>query len=133
MSILVLYVASAVIFLAVDSVALTSFMKPLFERHIGDWLGDLRILPAALFYAFYVGVLTYLVTWPVVRDGLSTTAVLLPAALFGAAAYGTYEFTNYATLTRWHWNMVAVDVAWGTILTAGTAWAGVAITRALTS
>ena len=30
-------------------------------------------------------------------------------------AYGTYEFTNLATLKGWHWQMVVVDVSWGAV------------------
>ncbi|SLN13044.1 DUF2177 family protein [Roseisalinus antarcticus] len=133
MSLVILYVSTTVVFLVVDALMLSNVMRPLFERHIGDWLVDgFRVAPAALFYLFYIGVVTWMVTWPALRDGLPTVAILLPAALLGAMAYGTYEFSNYATLERWHWSMVAVDLAWGTVLTAGSAWAGLAITRALT-
>ena len=31
----------------------------------------------------------------------------------------------------WSWQMVATDLTWGTVLTAFSAWAGVAIVRAL--
>ncbi len=48
-------------------------------------------------------------------------------------AYGTYEFTSYAIMKDWHPSMVAVDLGWGTVLTAFSAWAGVMITRALTA
>ena len=57
--------------------------------------------------------------------------VLLPAAIIGAMAYGTYEFTSYAIMKDWHWQMVATDTLWGTVLTALSAWGGVVITRAL--
>jgi uncharacterized membrane protein len=46
-------------------------------------------------------------------------------------AYGTYEFTNFATLVNWSPAMVATDLIWGTVLTGFAAWAGVAITRAI--
>jgi uncharacterized membrane protein len=57
--------------------------------------------------------------------------VVVAAAIIGAMAYGTYEFTSYAIMRDWHWQMVATDFIWGTVLTAFSAWAGVAITRAL--
>jgi uncharacterized membrane protein len=47
-------------------------------------------------------------------------------------AYGTYEFTSYAIMKDWHWQMVMTDTIWGTVLTGLSAWAGVAITRAIT-
>ena len=56
---------------------------------------------------------------------------MLNAALFGFFCYGTYEATNFATLRGWTWQMVAIDVGWGTALTAASALAGMAITKAI--
>ena len=67
-------------------------------------------------------------TWPALKTG---SAVLIPAAIIGAMAYGTYEFTSYAIMKDWHISMVITDVTWGTILTALSAWGGLAITRAI--
>ena len=129
MQILTLYATTAIVFLILDAVMLTLFMKPLFSRHIGGlMLADIRILPAAAFYAAYVAGLIYLVSLPALKTG---APVLLPAAVIGAMAYGTYEFTSYAIMKDWHWSMVAADVTWGTVLTALSAWAGVAVTRAV--
>lgn len=127
---LILYAATALIFLALDAVMLSAVMKPLFQRHIGgQMLEAIRVLPAVLFYLAYLAGLVYLVSWPALRDG---TSPLVPAAIIGAMAYGTYEFTSYAIMRDWHWTMVATDLAWGTALTAVSAWAGVAVTGALT-
>lgn len=127
-----LYALTAAIFLALDAVGLTVIMKPLFERHLGDHLRDgVRLLPAAAFYLFYVGVLVWFVSLPALREDWGTGRLLLSAALLGAAAYGTYEFTSFAVMARWHWSMVAADLAWGTALTAVSAWAGLAAFRAL--
>ena len=129
MQIAVLYLSTAAIFLILDAIMLTLVMKPLFSRHIGGlMLTDIRMVPAAAFYAAYVAGLIYLVSLPALRTG---APVLIPAAIIGAMAYGTYEFTSYAIMKDWHWSMVAADVTWGTILTATSAWAGVAIARAL--
>jgi len=58
-------------------------------------------------------------------------AALIGGALLGLLAYGTYEFTNYATLRDWSAQQVAVDTIWGGVLTGVSAWAGVMITRAV--
>jgi uncharacterized membrane protein len=130
MQIPVLYVSSFAVFLILDAIMLSLVMKPLFTRHIGPLMADpLRMGPAALFYAGYIAGLLYLVSIDGLRQG---APVLLPAAVLGALAYGTFEFTNYAILRDWHWSMVVTDTLWGTVLTAVTAWAGVAITRAVT-
>ncbi len=129
MSLIVLYLSTAIIFLAVDAVGLTQFMKPLFEKHLGEVLLDEpKLVPAAVFYLFYVAALTWLVTWPMLQDA-SLGRIALNAAIFGAAAYGTYEFTNLATLRDWSWEMVIADVSWGTVITAGSATLGVIIAR----
>ena len=61
------------------------------------------------------------------------TKALIGGAILGALAYGTYEFTSYAILRDWTLQMVAADTACGTALTGFSAWAGVMITRALTT
>jgi uncharacterized membrane protein len=129
MTLAILYISTGVIFLALDYLGITYIVRPVFERHVGDLL-DFRPAPAGIFYLFYVAVLVWLVSLPALA-GSGYGVLILNAALFGAAAYGTYEFTNFATLKPWHWTMVATDLAWGTFLTTVSASAGVAITRAL--
>lgn len=127
MQILVLYGATTLTFLILDAIMLTLVMKPLFTTHIGPlMLESFRVAPAAVFYLAYVAGLLYLVSIPALKTG---SAVLLPAAVIGAMAYGTYEFTSYAIMKDWHWQMVATDVIWGTVLTAVSAWVGVTAAR----
>ena len=129
MQLVTLYLSTALVFLIVDAIMLTLVMKPLFTRHIGALMAEpIRYAPAAVFYAAYVAGLIYLVSLPALREG---APLILPAAIIGAMAYGTYEFTSYAIMRDWHWSMVMTDTLWGAVLTAFSAWAGVAITRAL--
>ena len=131
MQIVILYAITTVIFLALDAVMLTLHMRPLFQRFLGDQiLTDIRIVPAALFYLAYTAGLVYLVSMPALKSG---SAIIIPAAIIGAMAYGTYEFTSYAIMKTWSPILVMNDVAWGTVLTAFSAWAGVALTRAFTA
>ena len=124
-----LFASTALIFLALDAIMLIFMMSPLFERHIASFLlPDIRFGAAVAFYLVYVVGVLYFVSVPSLAAGSSTYA-LLNGALLGALAYGTYEFTNYATLKGWSWQMVAADVAWGALLTGFSAWAGVSITR----
>ena len=132
MQIIVLYLTTAVIFLGLDAIMLKKVMRPLFETRVSDWLlEDIRIGPAVIFYLFYiVGVLVF-VSLPALKSGAPLTALVM-GGLLGAMAYGTYEFTNFATLKLWAPQMVIVDVIWGTVLTGFSAYAGVILTRALT-
>lgn len=129
MSLAVLYLSTAAIFLVVDAVMLGLVMKPLFLRHIGPLMADpIRLGPAALFYLGYVAGLVYLVLWPALKTG---GPVVIPAAVIGAMAYGTYEFTSYAIVKDWHWSMVLADTTWGAVLTALAAWGGVTVARSV--
>jgi uncharacterized membrane protein len=129
MSLAVLYLSTAAIFLVVDAVMLGLVMKPLFLRHIGPLMADpIRLGPAALFYLSYVAGLVYLVSWPALKTG---GPVVIPAAVIGAMAYGTYEFTSYAIMKDWHWSMVLADTTWGAVLTALAAWGGVTVARSV--
>ena len=131
MQIVILYLSTAVVFLALDVVMLKKVLRPVFEARVGDWLlDDPRMGPAAVFYLFYIAGLIWFVSLPALAQGAPLNA-LVGGALLGAMAYGTYEFTNYATLRLWSMRMVAIDVAWGTALTGVSAWAGVMIARAL--
>jgi uncharacterized membrane protein len=127
---LLLYLVTAGVFLILDAIMLSSVMKPLFETHIGDLMADeLRLGPAALFYLVYVAGVLWFVSVPALRADAPLTALLTGAAL-GVLAYGTYEFTNLATLRGWSWRMVVVDLTWGAVLTGVSAWAGVMVARA---
>jgi len=133
MSFLIAYLATFILFLAVDFVGLSYMIKPLFTRHIGHMMiEDFRVVPAFLFYAFLIFVVMWFVGWPALTEGKSLMWVFGSAALIGAASYGTFEFTNYAILKDWTITMVMVDLAWGTVVTGATAAGGVAIARALT-
>ena len=126
-----LYLITAVIFLAVDALMLSLVMKPLFQSHLGDTMRDSpMLLPAAGFYLAYVAGLVYLVSAPAMAAS-DPGAALLKGAILGAMAYGTYEFTSMSVMRDWSWSMVLTDTAWGTVLTGGSAWAGVMIAMRL--
>ena len=129
MPIFTLYAATLIPFLALDALMLRFVMQPLFARHIGPLLADpIGFGPAVLFYAAYIAGLIWLVSIPALKSG---GGVWLAAAVLGAMAYGTYEFTSYAVMRDWHWTMVATDLIWGTVLTSVSAVIGVWVVRML--
>ncbi|NKX43504.1 DUF2177 family protein [Roseicyclus persicicus] len=132
MSLAVLFLATSVIFLVADAVMLRAVIQPAFARHLGDGLypGGFRLLPAVLFYFTYMAGVLYFAGWPALRDGVPAQAALNGAVL-GFVAYGTYEFTSWAVMRDWHPQMVALDLAWGTAVTALAAWGGVVVARML--
>ena len=130
MTLILLYLATFILFLGIDYLGLSYLIKPTFEKDIGHLLADdIRLIPAFAFYAFYVAVLLWFVCWPALQQSHSLLWVLGNAALIGAVGYGTYEFTKLATLSGWFWRMVLTDLTWGTVLTGTSATLSVAIVR----
>lgn len=129
MKITILYLATVVIFFAIDAVGLKLLIKPIFDRHVAHLFADpFRIVPAVVFYLGYVAGVLWFVSVPALRDG-NPMAALVGGILLGLMAYGTYEFTNYSTLRDWSFEQVVADTIWGGILTGFSAWAGVMIAR----
>ncbi|AUH33013.1 DUF2177 family protein [Paracoccus tegillarcae] len=129
MQIIILYAATLVIFLLIDIIGITQIIRPVFERHVGALLADpFRMLPAALFYSAYIVGVLYFVSVPALAEGRPIKA-LVGGALIGLMCYGTYEFTNYATLRDWSMQQVVIDTLWGGFLTGFSAWAGVSVAR----
>jgi uncharacterized membrane protein len=122
-----LYLATAGVFLGLDMLGIRYLIRPVFERHVGHLLADpLRLGPAAVFYLAYVAGVLWFVSLPALREGAPLQA-LIGGAILGFIAYGTYEMTNYATLSDWSLQQVIVDGLWGIALTGFSAWAGVAL------
>jgi len=72
---------------------------------------------AALFYSLYlVGVLVFVVLPALEAESLVHAAGL--GALFGLIAYATFDLTCYALFQGFPTVVVAVDLVWGTVLTA---------------
>ena len=132
MSLILLFLATSLIFLLADAVMLRAVIQPVFARHLGEGLydGGFRLLPAVLFYLSYMGGVLYFAGWPALKAGLPAQAAV-NGAILGLVAYGTYEFTSWAVMRDWHPRMVALDLTWGVAVTALSAWGGVVAVRAI--
>jgi uncharacterized membrane protein len=128
---LIAYLATLVVFLAIDAVWLGVVAVSLYRDAIGHlMLEKPNFVAAGIFYAIYVvGILVFAVL-PALAGGQWTDA-LVKGALFGFFAYLTYDMTNLATLKGWPVWIAVVDTAWGTLLTGAAATGGFLITRAL--
>lgn len=131
MQTLILYIVTAALFLGLDMLGIRFLIRPLFDRHVGDLLASPPRLPAALaFYLAYVAGVVWFVSLPALRDGTPLAALWGGMAL-GLMCYGTYEMTNYATLSAWSLEQVIADCAWGAALTGFSAWIGVTAAQRL--
>lgn len=124
---LTLYLIMLALFLALDAIALGWVVGPHFRARLGNSMrDDLKVVPIAAFYLAYLGGLLWFAAWPAAMAGDASQA-LIAGAFLGFLSYGTYEFTNLATLKAWTWSMVMLDLVWGTLLSGVTAWLGVLI------
>ncbi len=126
--IVVAYIATAVVFLALDAAWLSTMADRLYRPALGRLMADkVDFAAAALFYPLYiVGIVVFAVA-PAVASGRWASALGL-GALFGLIAYATYDLTNQATLRDWPWRVTLVDLGWGTFVTAAAAAAGWRVT-----
>ena len=118
LKLIVAYVASLVVMLALDLVWLGVVAKGMYAKALGPLLVDSPKIPAAVaFYLLYPMGVIYFAVVPALAAGSSTQA-LIRGALFGFFAYMTYEFTNLALIRDWPSSLVTIDIVWGVILTA---------------
>ncbi len=121
MTYIVAYIASLIVFGALDAIWLTTMTSRIYRPVLGDiLLSDLRIAPALAFYLLYPVGLVVFAAMPALRAGSAGTA-LAHGALFGLIAYATYDLTNYATLRSWTLQITLIDLAYGTVVAALTA------------
>ena len=128
-NIAITYLTVLVVFAAVDFLWLGLVAFDFYKKEIGSlMLEKPRLEVAALFYALCAAGITILAVQPALPAGEWHKALLL-GAVFGLCAYGTYDLTNLATLQRWSFRLVVVDMAWGTFLSSIAALAGFLVGR----
>lgn len=127
----VAYIASVVVFLAIDFVWLTIAGRLLYRPMLGDLLAaEPNLVVAGAFYLVYVIGIVVFAVLPAANAGSWLMALGL-GALLGLVAYGTYDFTNLATIRDWPAAISFIDLAWGMTLTAVSAVAGYTALRLL--
>ncbi|MBR0726732.1 DUF2177 family protein [Bradyrhizobium manausense] len=125
----VLYAATLIVLTGLDFLFLGLIAKGFFTAEVGDMLGELKPLPAIIFYLLYVaGVLIFVsgaagATWP---------STLLYGALFGLFCYATFDLTALALLKHWSWPVAFLDIGWGAVVTAVSSTAGLLVADRVT-
>ena len=124
---LILYVAVAVVFFPLDFAWLSTMGRNFYFKELGGLLLEKpNLVIAGLFYLAYVAGIVALVAAPAEGDVLRA---LMMGAILGLVAYGTYDLTNLSTVAGFSATVAVVDMAWGAVLTATSAAAGVWIAR----
>jgi uncharacterized membrane protein len=118
------YVASLLVFFALDLTWLGVVAKGFYNAQLGHLTRpDVQWPAALLFYLIYVGAIVILCVAPAVeKQSLARAATL--GAVFGLAAYAAFDLTSLALLKDFPAKVVWVDLAWGTCLTAAVSATG---------
>ena len=118
---ILLWIAAAVLFPAIDMVWLLWLGRGFYVSEIGNLLRQSPNFGAAgAFYILYVTGLMIMVIWPAVQ-AQSVQQALVQGALLGLIAYGTYDLTNLAVMKGFTTKIAMIDMLWGTVLTASVA------------
>lgn len=125
------YVATLIVFAAIDAIWLTQVGPSLYRPIIGDILAPQpRMTPAVIFYLLFIAGIVYFAVAPALASGQWQDA-LVKGAFFGFFAYATYDLTNQATLSVWSTKITLLDMAWGTFLSGVSATGGYLITSTI--
>ena len=120
----VLYVVTLFVIIPLDFLFLGVVAKDFFTSQVGNMLGEIKLVPAVLFYLLYVAGVVIFVSG---GQGATWQSTLLYGALFGFFCYATFELTSMSMLKNWSWAVVVVDVAWGSFVTAVASTAGLLV------
>ncbi len=119
-----LYIILLVIFLVIDLIWLNYIAKDLYQKEIGTLLlKNPKLLPAILFYSLFIVAIIILAVIPGI-EAKSLCKTLLLGAVLGFISYGTYDFTNLATLNNWSVKVTIIDLIWGTSITTAMSYFG---------
>ena len=111
----VLYLVTLLVIVPIDFLFLGIVAKSFFTSQVGHHLGEIKLLPAVLFYLLYVGGTVIFVSG---GTGATWQTTLLYGALFGLFCYATFDLTVLSVLRHWSWPVAIVDISWGAVVTA---------------
>jgi uncharacterized membrane protein len=111
-----LYIASAILFFAIDILWLGVIAKNFYHNHLARFFAErVNWTAAGLFYSLYIlGIMIFAILPGISAASLIRTVVL--GVLYGLFTYATYDLTNLATLKDWPVKIVVVDIIWGMVL-----------------
>lgn len=122
---LIAYASTLIAFVVIDFIWLRSMADILYRPVLGDMLApEFRAVPAVFFYLIFAAALAHFAVLPSLQPNAGLATALLNGAIFGFAAYATYDLTNQATLRNWSTLLTAADLAWGSFLSAIAAGVG---------
>lgn len=112
------YFVTLVMVVALDWLWLRVLARDFYQGQLAPILLEPPRLGAALlFYLIYALGVMYFAVAPALATGQWSKAGLT-GLLFGFFVYATYDLTNLAVLKHWSPGLAALDIAWGSVMTA---------------
>jgi uncharacterized membrane protein len=119
-SLVLRYLVTTGIFLLIDAIWLGLVAPKLYKANIGHLMTEKpNFIAAGVFYLLYIAALLFFVIDPALIKA-SVWQAVWTGAFLGLVMYATYDLTNLATLRNWPLKITAIDLAWGTFITAAT-------------
>jgi uncharacterized membrane protein len=123
------YLGALLALIVLDGLWLGVLMGSTYKALLGSLMLDQpRWFAALLFYLLYPLGVAYFAVLPGLLSG-RTGRALSNGALLGLIAYGTYDLSNWATLLGWPGSIVAMDMAWGVVISGACGVAGLLAAR----
>ena len=110
------FVISSVVLLLLDAAWLGTTVNILYRPSMAGLMrDDVNLAAGAGFYVIYAFALSAVVIHPAVfRDRVAWSGLVIKSALFGLAAFATYDLTGLAVIRGWSPLLSAIDMGWGT-------------------
>ena len=122
---------TSLFFLIIDVIWLNYAVRNFYKPQLGSLLNEKPVIWAAvLFYLVYILGLSIIILQPAI-DKDSVFQAFWTGIIFGIVAYGTYNFTNMATIKNWSPYVVFVDLFWGGLLTGSSSSMGIYFAKKL--
>ena len=120
---------TSILFLIIDLIWLSFSVKYFYKPQLSSLLNEKPVMWAAvLFYLIYVVGLAIIILQPAIKQD-SIVQAFFTGIVFGIVAYGTYNFTNMATIRNWSPYVVLVDIIWGGFLTGTSSALGIYLSK----
>lgn len=104
----------------IDFIWLGYIAKKLYKDELGPVLAEKPNMTAALlFYILYgIGIVVFVINPALIKASLLDAVYF--GGLFGLVSYAVYDLTNLATMKNFSVKIAAIDLAWGSCITAST-------------
>jgi len=121
-NVLIIYAITASTFFLIELLWIGVIAKGFYAKFIGSMMADrVNWAAASIFYLTYIAGIVLFVIVPALKKGSGVLHVIVMGGLLGLFAYSTFDLTALALFKDWPFVVAIVDMAGGTMLTAGTA------------